>query len=137
MNDPEVLSQADLALLMVGQIDAIGTHISIYLTIISAYLVASYLVGKKLTTPQVSVATAIYIIAYVFEALILAALFRSATVAQQAYRENYSVVSSFVFDGALASAYIGGIIALGILFSSLWFMRSVRQPKEDHRDKDS
>lgn len=135
MNDPDVVTRAELIPIMIGQLDAIGTHISIYLTLISAYLVASYLVGKKLTNLQVSVATSIYVVAYIFQALILATLFRSGLIAMGAYRENYSMVSTFVFDGISGSIYIGAIVMLAILLSSLWFMWSVRHSEKEVRGK--
>lgn len=130
MNKSEGVTQAELVLIQIGQIDAIGTHISILLTIISAYLIASYLVGRKLTSLQVSVATSIYIVAYIFEAIILTVLFISTAVASQRYRERYSVVSTFVFESVASIGYVGAIIMLAILISSLWFMWSVRHSKK-------
>jgi hypothetical protein len=137
MNVPESVSRAELALIGIGQADAIGTHMSIYLTIVSAYLIAAYLVGRKLTSAQVTVATSIYIVAYIFEAAILAALFRSMTIAMQSYNERFSMISSFVLNVISGSNYIGVTILFAILSSSLWFMWSVRHPEKEVIDESS
>ena len=67
--------------------DGMGTHISIYLTIISAYLVVSYLVAAKLTTLQISIATGIYVVAYTFQSIVLISYFRSLSMAAAALNE--------------------------------------------------
>lgn len=130
MNNPDVVTKAELLLIMIGQADALGTHISIYLSVVSAYLITAYLVGKKLSTFQVSVATFIYIIAYVFEALFLIGMSRMLVNTVKGYSEQYSVINSSSIDIAFISPYIGIILGLTVLGASLWFMWSVRHPKE-------
>jgi hypothetical protein len=56
---------------LVAVTDASGTHMSIFLTIISAYLVVAYIVVTKLTKLQVPIATSINAVAYAVEAWIL------------------------------------------------------------------
>ena len=132
MSDGVGVSQGELILFINAQVDVIGTHISIFLTVVSAYLVISYLVGDKLTRPQVAVATSIYIVAYVFESIILAGLFRALLVAMRAYEDKYTITSEWVFEGISGSSYFGLAIILAIFLSSLWFMWSVRHPKETY-----
>jgi len=137
MNNPEAITQAELLLIMIGQVDAIGTHISIFLTIISAYLIVSYLVGRKLTSLQVSVATSIYIVSYIFEAIILAGLYRTMINSVQAYRERFSVINPTSIDSITVASYVGVMIIIAILLSSLWFMWGVRHSEKESREKNS
>ena len=129
MNSSQVTTQAELFQIIIGIVEAIGTHLSIYLTIVSAYLVVAYLVGKNLTRLQVSVATFIFVVAYTFEALFLTVLVRSVVNATRAYSERFLVHSEanvFLVYGAQVLALV---ILIVIFISSIWFMWSVRHAK--------
>lgn len=130
MNEFSATSSTDLALIMVGQIDAMGTHISIYLTVVSAYLAISYVVGKKLTNLQISIATAIYITAYVFESIVIFAIFNSAIFALEKYQELNPSASASVIQST-GAIYLGCLILAAILVSSIWFMLSVRYSEKE------
>lgn len=130
MNNPDVVTKAELLLITIAQVDALGTHISIYLSVVSAYLLTAYLVGKKLTTLQVSVATFVYIIAYLFEALLLMVMSRTLGNSMKSYSERYSVINPSSIDIVFIVPYIGLILGLMVLGASLWFMWSVRHPRE-------
>ena len=106
--------------------DGIGIHISIYLTIISAYLVVSYLVADKLTTLQISIATGIYIVAYTFQCIILISYFRAISMAAVALNELNPELGAGL-PQRFGGGYIGLIILVAGLVAPLWFMWSVRR----------
>ena len=124
--DPQGIdSLADLALLAAALADGLGTHISIYLSIISAYLICSYLVADKLTTLQVSIATGVYLVAYVFQALILVAYVRRIGLVFDRIEEFNLQQAGFA--EAMGVSYIGFVVLTAGLVAPLWFMWSVRR----------
>ena len=130
MNSSHVTTQAELFQIIIGLVENIGTHLSIYLTIVTAYLVAAYLVGKNLTRLQVSVATFIFVVAYIFEALFLTVLFRSIVNATRAYSERFSVHSEANIYMVYGTQVVALVILIVIFISSIWFMWSVRHSKQ-------
>tara|TARA_B110000977_G_scaffold201835_1_gene299112 strand:+ start:4199 stop:4513 length:315 start_codon:yes stop_codon:yes gene_type:complete len=98
--------------------DALGTHISIYLTIVTGYIIAAYLVGTKLTRLQVAIATGIYLVAYIFEFLILTTIIR--TIGKQS--SQLLLLDPAVAIGMMAQAralYIGLVILIAGLIAPL------------------
>ncbi len=57
-------------------VDVLGTHLSIFLTLISAYLVVSYMVGAKLSRAQVGMISVLYSAAALVELLLIVAITR-------------------------------------------------------------
>ena len=112
--------------LAVAMGDGMGTHISIYLTIISAYLIVSYLVADKLTTLQISIATGVYVVAYSFQCIVLIAYFRALSKAASRLKELSPELGAGL-PQQLGGNYIGLLILIAGLIAPLWFMWSVRR----------
>jgi hypothetical protein len=129
MTEMELFIQKNqLSQLLASLSDALGTHISIYLTIVTGYIIVAYLVGTKLTRLQVAIATGIYLVAYIFESLILTTIIR--TIGKQS--SQLLLLDPAVAIGMMAQArapYIGLVILIAGLIAPLWFMWSVRHPK--------
>ena len=129
MTEMELFIQKNqLSQLLASLSDALGTHISIYLTIVTGYIIVAYLVGTKLTRLQVAIATGIYFVAYIFESLILTTIIR--TIGKQS--SQLLLLDPAVAIGMMAQArapYIGLVILIAGLIAPLWFMWSVRHPK--------
>ena len=129
MTEMELFIQKNqLSQLLAWLSDALGTHISIYLTIVTGYIIVAYLVGTKLTRLQVAIATGIYLVAYIFESLILTTIIR--TIGKQS--SQLLLLDPAVAIGMMAQArapYIGLVILIAGLIAPLWFMWSVRHPK--------
>jgi hypothetical protein len=129
MTEMELFIQENqLSQLLASLSDALGTHISIYLTIVTGYIIVAYLVGTKLTRLQVAIATGIYLVAYIFESLILTTIIR--TIGKQS--SQLLLLDPAVAIGMMAQArapYIGLVILIAGLIAPLWFMWSVRHPK--------
>jgi hypothetical protein len=122
------IQKNQLSQLLASLSDALGTHISIYLTIVTGYIIVAYLVGTKLTRLQVAIATGIYLVAYIFESLILTTIVR--TIGKQS--SQLLLLDPAVAIGMMAQArapYIGLVILIAGLIAPLWFMWSVRHPK--------
>ena len=103
-----------------------------YFTLVSAYLIASYMVGTKLTRQQNAVITSLYVVwitsviigqitsADAVLRLVNALLaIDSVALGSGTSLETESAVYSFVF------VQIAGVLA------SLWFMWSIRHPKTE------
>ncbi|MFQ3322949.1 MAG: hypothetical protein ACI90U_000765 [Pseudomonadales bacterium] len=81
MTEMELFIQTNqISQLLVSSTDTLGTHTSIYLTIVTGYILVAYLVGAKLTRPQVTIAAAIYLVAYIYEYLLITVLTRGLTI---------------------------------------------------------
>ena len=125
--DPEIsLTLYQIQTLAVAMGDGLGTHISIYLTIISAYLIVSYLVAEKLTALQISIATGIYVVAYTFQSLTLVSYFRALSMASEAINALDSEMGAGL-PQRLGGGYLGLFILIVGFIAPLWFMWSVRR----------
>jgi hypothetical protein len=115
----------DVAANILAMGDGVASHIAIYLTLISGYLIAAYLAGDKLSRIQVSIATALYTLAYTFQSLVLLAYFRSAG-RQIDYYRSLDSSAGIGLIGDAGGGYLGFIIVVSVYISSIWFMWSVR-----------
>lgn len=113
-------------ILLIG--DGIASHIAIYLTLISGYLIAAFLAGNRLSKVQVSIATALYTLAYLFQSLMLLAYFRAAGRAIDHY-QTLSPATGVGLIGDVGGAYLGLIVVILVYIASIWFMWNVRRAK--------
>lgn len=99
--------------LSVGALTAIG----IYLTIVSGYLIVAYLVGSKLSRPQVIVISILFLLF----SLYLALSAYNFIYATHRYSNSVNIPSYAASAWAMLAILVAGIIA------SLWFMWDTRQ----------
>lgn len=118
-------------ILMMG--DGIASHIAIYLTLISGYLVAAFLAGNRFSRVQVSIATALYTLAYLFQSLLLLAYFRAASRAIDYYQTLYPTAGVGLI-GDVGGGYLGLVLVLLVYIASIWFMWNVRRAKKGLHD---
>lgn len=101
-------------------------NVSLAIAVLSGYLVVAYTVGVKLTRTQVSVLNTNYVIWMLYILASggtgLANGYARATVAKEMLGESPLLLSYPVH------MYV--LIGFLLLTTSLWFMWSVRQPKE-------
>ena len=117
---------------------------TIYLTVVSAFLGAAYVGGAKLSRPQAIIGSAVFTAAGLFSAQQVYSFFkefdsqlRSIGTMYVHMADVYNKPAWTVYgEGVIASAEAGlheyillGLMMLGIL-ASLYFMWSVRHPKE-------
>ena len=111
---------------LVDLIDVLGTHLTIYLTLISAYIVVAYIVGAKLTRLQVSLVSVLYFAATLFEALLIVALVRGSVHMLSYLGEiDRSVGDTLIAN--MGGQYLGLMVLIAGLIMPLWFMYSVRK----------
>ena len=104
-----------------------ATQFSLYLSVVSAYLVVAYLVGIRLTFAQTVIASSLMVFAAGGQTWALYASlgrveeflqFKSELAPLTSYEQNFAV-NTYVWVGILAA----GVVA------SLYFMWGVRHPK--------
>jgi hypothetical protein len=129
------LSRVDL---IIGQRDAVVTVFTIYISIITGYLITAFVAGKQLTTVQVLIASGIFL----FCSSLL--IFASENVLDSLYRmvdtwrENEAIINAAKGLPPPAPAAGSGLVRYGgrgLLLSgilaSLYFMWSVRHSNDD------
>lgn len=105
--------------------DLAASHIAIYLSIVSAFMVIAFVAGKKLSRTQVSIAT----MAFVFANLMESALIRGSSRAVVKNVRELQELSSGYSPSIAAELwpYLGtGLFFFGLV-GPLWFMFDVRK----------
>ena len=102
------------------------TSFTVFVSIVTAYVVAAFAAGRRLTKLQVSVVTTCFLIASVAMGLLSVAIFRIFLLRAQALVQlnNPDIGAGVVVDVTWAVAILYVILICG----SLVFMRNVRQP---------
>ena len=120
-------------------LDLYATHLTIYLSIISAYLVTAYAVGATLTRSQAIIATSIFLVGCIYITLVMSGIMMaidgSIRAAQLAQIEVATVrgrpPTSQMGDANPIIAYLAFAIQVTGIIASLYFMWSVRHRKDD------
>ena len=129
----EAVMQSTMALA-----DLAATHVTIYLTLLTAYVVAAYVVGAKLTRLQLFLTTFLFVTASAFEVFNIGAIGQGL---------QFKVTQLVEFEGKMQEAFQSssieltagiwswGILTVGIwslgIFAALAFMWTVRHPKTE------
>lgn len=122
------LAQAQFDRLVV-LLDVLGTHLSIYLTIISGFLVVAYLVGNKLSRSQITMISLLYLAATTFEALLIMAMSKSI-IDIVSFLDAYDDKINDTLFQILGAQYLGLFVLVSAMLMPLWFMWSVRRKKQ-------
>ena len=126
------MTEFELGEMLHNQFTVMWQAAQMYFTLVSAYLIASYMVGTKLTRQQNAVITSLYVV-WVTSVIIgqitsVSAVLRlvnallaidSVALGSGTSLETESAVYAFMF------VQIAGVLA------SLWFMWSMRHPKTE------
>ncbi len=123
----ESLRQATLQSVM-AIADVQSTHISIYLTIVFAYIVVAYVAGEKLTRFQLSIVSFVFVAACMWELMMIITLGAGATAI------GFEILQDADTQPPLSgSARIWFSILLWSsgMFSALIFMWNVRSSKNN------
>ena len=123
------MTEYELLDLINSTIEGMGTSFTIYLSMVSGYLVVAYLAGNKLTIPQ----TAIVGVLFIFSAGLQVWSIYAYQAAVREYLDQKKAFSPLTpYQTGLLQDNGGTIFALlmtcGII-ASLYFMWSVRHPK--------
>lgn len=111
--------------LLSSSIDNLYTAISIFLTLVSAYLISIFVADVKLSKLQFGIATALYSLAYLLVSLALFANTEAAMFVSKKLRElEVSTLGSEVAN--YAWAYLGAAILVFVYTATIWFAFSVR-----------
>ena len=123
------MTEYELLDLMGNTIDSMGSCFTIYLSIISGYLVVAYFIGDKLTLPQ----TVIIGILFIFGAGLQVCGIHAYQIAVQEFLTQKAEIAPLTdYQSAVLNNNGGTIFAVlmacGII-ASLYFMWSIRHPK--------
>ncbi len=99
------------------------TTVSLYISIVSAYLITAFLAGEKLTRAQVSIVNACFVVATSWlGSLSVRILIRAFDLSRESVAHDYNDGTS---SGGVAIA--AGLLYALLLGGSLLFMRNVRK----------
>lgn len=122
----EMLRQAlNQSTLMMADVQA--SHVSIYLTIVFAYIVVAYVAGKQLTRTQLGITSAIFIMAASWEVFMITTLGEGAANTL-ATLMKYQAIDEIVVPQA-ARIWINRLMWSSGIFAALFFMWTVRKSK--------
>lgn len=121
------MTEYELLDLMTSMEAQMATQFSLYLSVVSAYMVVAYLVGTKLTLVQAFIASALMLFAAGGQTWALyTGLGRVTEFLEQ--KSEISPLTNYEHNFA-ANTYVWvGILAAGVV-ASLYFMWSVRHPR--------
>ena len=108
--------------------DVQATHVSIYLTIVFAYIVVAYIAGSNLTRFQLAIATFIFVAACLWELMMITTLGQGATEVGRELLQSAEVQP--ILDESARKWFIRILWSSGML-AALVFMWSVRHPKTE------
>jgi hypothetical protein len=110
------------ATLVTELFDAASSAMSLYLTVVSGYLLVAYLVGKKLTFLQTTIITILFMFFCTTNTIATVSLMQSAYYFGHTYGEGRVP--------GWTAATIGILLSLGIL-AAIKFMWDVRHPRPE------
>jgi hypothetical protein len=103
-----------------------STHISIYLTIVSAYIVVAYVAGERLTRLQFALATFVFVAACLWELMMITTLGEAATVIGREVLQSSEVKPLL---GESGRKWFVRILWSSGMFAALVFMWNIRANK--------
>jgi len=106
--------------------DVQSTHISIYLTIIFAYIVVAYVAGAKLTRLQLALATFVFVAACLWELMMITTLSEGATAIGREVMQSAEVKPLL---GESGRKWFVRILWSSGMFAALVFMWNIRISK--------
>jgi hypothetical protein len=106
--------------------DVQSTHISIYLTIIFAYIVVAYVAGAKLTRLQLALATFVFVAACLWELMMITTLGEGATAIGREVMQSAEVKPLL---GESGRKWFVRILWSSGMFAALVFMWNIRISK--------
>ena len=109
-------------------VDVQATHVSIYLTIVFAYIIVAYIAGSNLTRFQLVIATLIFVAACLWELMMITTLGQGATEVGREMFQSADVQP--ILDESARKWFIRILWSSGML-AALVFMWSVRHPRAD------
>lgn len=122
------MTEAELLEVSANITEAVISTVTLYLSVVSAYLVVAYIVGKQLSTFQVTVINVLFVVfAMSFVMGIQTGFANLYSLSKEIldFRPEWAVYTSPLMNRALFVLDVGGILA------SLIFMWNVRHPRKE------
>jgi hypothetical protein len=122
------MTEAELVEASTSYLDLMLSSLSLYMTVVSGYLLVAFFIGSKLTRAQLSLVSALY----VFIAISATYGFFSWMMRGIGYAIKQEEInpSLKIYAGTPTAAAIAAVLLLGII-ASLKFMWDIRHPKTE------
>lgn len=124
------MGEFELRELLFATFEQMDSSATMYFTLVSAYLIVSFVAGAKLTRPQLTIVTTLYVLWVLGTVNTMYSMLSGALSLETALEQ---VNSTFDFGGGVGTSLtVHGFLAvqIGGLIASLYFMWSVRHPKK-------
>jgi hypothetical protein len=116
-----------LASLLQEQVNLVLETSNLFYSLLFGYVIAAYVVGKKLTKSQVVTLSLLYLLAVIYNRIVATAfLLQGVNLADQLEEMGFPVVNPISFEGVIAITVTASIAVL----ASLYFMWSIRHPSD-------
>lgn len=125
------MTEYELLDLVAGAIDGMYDSITLFLSIVSGYLLVAYLVGAKLTRIQTIIISTLFAVGAVFQCWGLLT-YEIAIEEYLAAKADIAPLTSYQYSVLQGNA--GTIIASALVagtMAALYFMWSIRHPRKD------
>ncbi|MFV8816833.1 hypothetical protein [Haliea sp. E17] len=125
------MTEFELAELLLHRMEISSEFASMYLTLVSAYLVVSYLVGDKLSTAQFVIISTLYILWVIG---LINGMYNNVQESRTIYAELVRLNPDALNRSTRAASGAGMgfvLVQVGGLLASLYFMWSVRHKKHE------
>jgi len=125
------MTESEIITLMLQSLDASFTTVTLYLSVISGYLIVAYLAGGSLTKSQVSLVNILFVVFSLFFAYATLMNFFLADM----FSTNWADTTGNTFVEETSDFDLGFIITFALILvvgilASLKFMWDVRHPKK-------
>ena len=124
------MTEYEIRDLMFGYFSTMNDQAAMYFTLVSAYLITSYLVGAKLTTRQISIINMLYVL-WVLGTI--NAMYSMLTGLSEMFVQLETASNVELDFKNRSSASVLGFLFVQVagLLASLYFMWHVRRPKSE------
>ena len=125
------MDEFELRELLFATFEQMDSSATMYFTLVSAYLIVSFVAGDKLTRPQLAIVTTLYVLWVLGTVNTMYSMLTGALSVESALEK---INATFDFGGGVGtSPTVYGFLAvqIGGLIASLYFMWSVRHPKPE------
>ncbi len=128
------MTEAEFVELVQNAVSNGMTSFTIWLSIVSAYLIAAYAAGRNLTAVQTFIISVLYIVCSSIFAIVTFVFFTRVAKMVQTKAEMFPTgVWSVPYDAPVSQYILLGLvfIMVGGIVVSLYFMWSIRHPKKE------
>ena len=123
------MTEFEIGEMLHRQYDIMTDASVMYFTLVSAYLIAGYMVGDKLSRPQLTIVTSLYVLWVIGTINTVYKSLGSVIPLQQGLEQMQSILINASIDETSLSVYAFMLVQVAGVLGSLYFLWSVRNAK--------